>query len=116
VSGDALTSDYKLTSPNSYSSTSQIRSNRSLNMAETSLHAFRINTTSLNFNGKLDVTEGDPSTLSEFNMDAFLHAIADIVERFGLETFFYLPDSDNIMRYLPEELHNFTLASVLAEH
>jgi len=49
-------------------------------------------------------------------MEAFLRSVADIVERFGLETFFYLPDSDNVMRYLPEEPHNFTLASVLVEH
>jgi len=116
VGGDALTSDYKLTYPNSYSSTSQTRSERSLNMAEKSLHALWINTTSLKFNGKLDVTEGDTSTLSELNMGAFLCSVAEIVEQFDLETFFYLPDSDNIIRYLPEKLHNFTLASVLAKH
>jgi len=62
------------------------------------------------------VTEGNPSTLLELNMETFLRSVADIVERFGLETFFYLPDSDNVMRYLPEEPHKLTLASVLAEH
>jgi len=116
VGGDALTLDYKLTSPNSYSSTFQIRSECSLNMAETSLYALRINTTSLKFNGKLDVTEGDTSMLSELNTEAFPRSVADIVEQFGLERFFYLPDSDNIMWYLPEEPHNFKLASVRAEH
>jgi len=58
------------------------------------------------------VTEGDPSTLSEFNMEEFLRLVADIVEQFGLEMFFNLPDSDKVMRYLPEEPHK----SVLAEH
>ena len=70
--GDSLTSEYKLSSPNSYSITSQIRSKRSLDIAETSLHALVASTTSLKFNGKLDVTEGDPSTLSELNMESFL--------------------------------------------
>jgi len=116
VGGDALTSDYKITSPHSYSSTSQIRSEHSLNIAETSLHDLRSNTTSLKFNGKLDVTEGDPLTLSELSMEAFLRSVADIIERFDLEIFFYLPDYDKNMRYLLEEPHNFTLASVLAEH
>jgi len=109
-------SEYKLSSLNSYSSTSQIRSKRSLNIAETSLHALWVSTTSLKFNGKLDVTEGDPSTLSELNMECFLRLVACIIERFGLETFLYLPDSDKNMRYLLEEPHNFTLSSVLAEH
>jgi len=116
VGGDSLTSEYKLLSPNSYSSTSQIRSNRSLNIAETSLHALQVSTTSLKFNRKLDVTEGDSSTLSDFNMESFLRSVADIIEYFGLETFFYLPDSDKNMRYFPEEPHNFTLLSVLVEH
>ena len=71
---------------------------------------------SLKFNRKLDVTEGDPSMLSELNMDALLCSVADIVEQFVLETFFYLPDSENVMRYFPEEPHNFKLASVLDEH
>jgi len=62
------------------------------------------------------VKKGDPSTLSKLNMKEFLHSVADIVERFGLETLFYLPNSDKNMRYLPEEPHNFTLASVLADH
>jgi len=116
VGGDSLTSEYKLSSLNSYSSTSRIRSKRSLNIAETPLHAFWVSTTSLKFNSKLDVTEGDPSTLSELNMDSFLRSVADIIEHFGLENFFYLPDSDKNMKYFPEGPHNFTLSSVLAEH
>jgi len=116
VGGDSLMSEYKLLSSNSYFSTSQIRSKRSFNIIETSLHALWVSTTSLKFNGKLDVTEGDPSTLSELNMESFLQSVADIIEHSGLETFFYLPDSDKNMRYSPEEPHNFTLLSVLAEH
>ena len=57
VGGDSLRSKYKLLSPNSYSGTSQIRSKRSLNIAETSLHALQVNTMFLKFNGNLDVTE-----------------------------------------------------------
>jgi len=72
VGGDALISDYKLTFTYSYSRTSQIRSERSFNIAETSLYALQIDTTSLKFNEKLDVTEENPANLSELNMEAFL--------------------------------------------
>jgi len=72
VGGDDLTSDYKLASPHSYSSTSQICGKRSLNIVETYLYTLRIDTSSLKFNGKLDVTEGNSATLSELNMEIFL--------------------------------------------
>ena len=39
-----------------------------------------------------------------------------MVEHFGLDTFFYLPDSNGTMNYLPKDPHTFTLATVLAEH
>ena len=85
-------------------------------MAETSLHAQKGNTTSLKFNGKLDVTEENTASLTELNIEGFLRGVGDVVKLFGLETFFYLPDSGGIMKYLPEDPHTFTLASVLAEH
>ena len=54
--------------------------------------------------------------LSELNLEAFLRAVEDIVERFGLETFFYLPDTSGEMKYLPEDPHNFTLKDLIKEH
>jgi len=51
----------------------------------------------LKFNGKMDVTEGNTSSLIELNLEGFLRDVGDIVDRFGLETFFYLPDSSGKM-------------------
>ena len=117
MGGDALDTSYKFVSGSSvYSSTSQLRSEKGLQVAESSLHNQRNNTTSLKFNGKLDVTSGETATLTELNMDSFIHSIADVVERFGLENLFYLPGPDGTMKYLPEEPHNFTLTGVLDEH
>ena len=116
VGGAALDSAYKLTTKFSYSSTSQLRTEKSLNVAETSLHSQKGSTTLLKFNGKLDVTEENTASLTELNLEGFLRSVGEVVERFGLETFFYLPDSAGIMKYLPEDPHTFTLALVLTEH
>ena len=93
VGGDRLTETYELASSFSYSGTSQIRSERSLNVAETSLHTQRANATTPKFNGKLEVSSDNQSTLTELSMEGYLHAVEEIVERFGLQTFFYLMDS-----------------------
>ena len=63
----------------------------------------------------MDVT-GNTASLSEMNLESFLQEVGDTVERFGLETFFYLLDSSGEMLYLPEDPHTFTLATVLTEH
>ena len=115
VGGSPLTIEYKLSEADGYNSTSQLRSEKSLNLAETALHAQRNDTTSLKFNGKLDVAPNTAS-LSELTLESFLRSVGDIVERFGLETFFYLPDSAGKMQYLPEDPHTFTLQTVLNEH
>ena len=49
-------------------------------------------------------------------METFLRSIRNIVERFGLEAFIYMKDTDIKIKYIPEEPHNFTFASVLVEH
>ena len=116
VGGDALTSNYKLASPNSYSSTFQLCSKKGLQVVKSALHSQRINTTSLQFNRKLDVTEDHSESLSEFNIESFLRAVRDIVEHFDLDTFVYVIDSDMIMKHLLEEPHKFTLSAVIKRH
>ena len=69
----------------------------------------------LKFNRKLDVTKDSSSSFSQFNMESFLRAVGDIVERFGLENF-YVMESDRIMNYLSEEPHNFVLLAVFDKH
>ena len=115
VGGSPITSKYKLSQPDGYNSTSQLRSEKSLNLVETALHTKRDDTTTLKFNGKLDVATNTAS-LSELTLEDFLRAVGSIVERFGLETFFYLPDTSGNMQYLPEDPHTFTLEAVMAEH
>ena len=72
VGGDQLTEEYKLASTFSYTSTSQIRSERSLNVAENALHTQRADTTTLKFNGKLEVSSESQSTLTELSMEGYL--------------------------------------------
>jgi len=49
-------------------------------------------------------------------MEGFLRAVGEMVERFGMQSFFYLPDSLGVMWYLMEETHTFSLDQVQAEH
>ena len=88
-----------------YTNISQICSERSLNIAETALHAQQAELTSLKFNGKVDISEEYPSTLSELNIKRFLRAVGAMVGKFGMQSFFYLPDSLGVMQYLPEAPH-----------
>lgn len=71
VRGSALNQEYKLTCAQSYSSTSKLRTEKSINMAETSFHSQQGNITSLKFNGKLDVTKGDNDSLTKLNLEVF---------------------------------------------
>ena len=52
------------------------------------------------------------ASLTELNLEGFLRAVGGIVERFGLETFFYMTDLTGDMKYLPEDPHTFTLSSL----
>ena len=49
-------------------------------------------------------------------MKAFLRSITYLVERFRLETFFYIMDINGLIKYLLEEPHHFTLELVQTEH
>ena len=83
-------------------------------MAKNPIHTQTGDKASLKFNGKLDVTKGNTASLIKLNLEGLLIAISSIVERFGLEILFYLPDKNETTKYLPEDPHIFTLASVLA--
>ena len=66
--GGELGDTYKLKGGNSYSCTSQLRNEKQLNVAETSLYAQRNDTTTLKFNGKMDVHTANTASLSELNL------------------------------------------------
>ena len=86
VGGGALDTAYKLKDGSCYSCTSQLRNEKQLNVAETSLYEQRNNTTTLKFNGNMDVQEPNTASLSELNLEQFLRNVGDAVEMFGLET------------------------------
>ena len=71
VGESPLDNSYKLTNAG-HSSTTQLRTEKSLNIAETSLYAKRNETASLKFNGKMNMTEGNTTSLSEFHLEGFL--------------------------------------------
>ena len=64
----------------------------------------------------MDLEQANTASLTEMNLESFLRSVGDAVERFGLETYFYLPDTEGDMKYLPEDPHTFTLEAVLTEH
>ena len=109
-----MTPDYALSTLNGYSGTSQLKSEKILNLAENSLYYQRNDTVTIKFNGKVDVKE-DTASFSDLNLEGFLCAVGNTIERFGLETYFYLSDSSGTMKYFPEDLHTFSLTSVLDE-
>jgi len=77
-----LNEEYKLASTLSYASTSQIRSERSLNIAETALPIQRADSTPLKFNGKLEISSENQASLAELILENYLIAFGKIVEHF----------------------------------
>jgi hypothetical protein len=67
----------------------------------------------MKFNGKLEATASD---INEFDKEQFIRALMDKVRFYGLETFFYQPNSSGRMVSLMTEYHAFTVDEVLAEY
>ena len=101
--GDTLTKQYKLVSLYAYYATSQLCSEKGFHVVETSLYSQRSENISLKFNGKSYIAKGNTATLTKLNMEKFLRAVGNVIERFGLEKF-YMKDTDGKMKYLPEKL------------
>jgi hypothetical protein len=74
----------------------------------------------LKFNGKLETRNSlisvPDSSRTEMDKEEFLSDVLDMVQRYGLQSFFYLPGPDSQMHNLASEPHSFTLSSVLAKH
>ena len=64
----------------------------------------------------MDVDKGNATILTELNIEVFLRSVGNIVERLGLETFFYTKDTDGKMKYIPNDPQKPTFTSVLDEH
>jgi len=85
-------------------------------MAETAHYTQQVDLTLLKLNGRQEIADENPSTLSKYNMGSFLKEVAEMIEHFGLQTFFYLKDSSVKMKCLPDKPRNFMLESITTEH
>ena len=117
VGGAPLEIDYSLASTsNAYKSASQLRNIKVCTTNENYLHKRKDETTSLKFDGKLD-TSSSSTSKTELDKKQFIHALRDLVQRFGLQTFFYMPNSNLTgMISVVTDSHLVTLEAVIQEH
>lgn len=83
---------------------------------ESDLRKLKNDSTGIKYCGSLEMKtkKGDLST--ELDKAQFVIAIEESVRAYGLETFFYLPDLEGVMRNLSETPHLFTVQQVIDEH
>ena len=110
--GSVLNDSYELKFKNSYHSSTQLREERFLSDLEKSLVASKQSISVRRFKGYLGI---DRPT-DEMNKDEFVQEIRASVRKFGLESFFCLPDRSGKMKFLVTSSHLFTLEDVLDEH
>ena len=116
VGGAPLDDTYSLvTTEEPFKCALQLRNAKTLLGIESQLRKTIADSTALKYNGKLKLDATD-ATSTELDKEDFLLAVDEVVLSYGLQSFFYVPDSDGIMRYLAEESHLFTITDVLTEH
>ena len=116
VGGAPLDDTYSLvTSEEPFKCALQLRNAKTLLGIESQLRKVLADSTALKYNGKLKLDATDASS-TELDKEDFLLAVDEAVLSYGLQSFFYLPDSDGAMKYLAEESHLFTVNEVLEEH
>ena len=114
MGGAPLDRRYIRTRAKSYRATSQLRTIKSSSLNETALNKQLRDTSFLKFDGKLEVDNADAAT--QLNKEEFLEMVKDVVKRYGLQSFFYMPNSQDEMTYIVDEPHAFDVDTVLAEH
>lgn len=116
LGGSALDDSYHLTAEanlTNFRHISQVRSPKQSNTNESALIALMDDETKTKFKGNLDLTV---TTSTEYDKDGFLHAVKEKVRYYGLQTFFYLPDSAGHMVFLLNNPYDFTLEEVTTEY
>lgn len=111
--GSELNDQYQLPLRRTYNFTTQLRNAKQLSISENKLMEARNDSSAMKFNGKLEATASD---INEFDKEQFIRALMDKVRFYGLETFFYQPNSSGRMVSLMTEYHAFTVDEVLAEY
>ena len=114
LGGSDLNHEYKLVKKNSYKYTSQLRTVKQLSVNEGKLREERNSISTMKFDGKLELPESAGST--EMDKEQFFQGVQENINFYGLQTFFFLPDSSNEMRNLVKNTHLFTLEDVINEH
>ena len=114
MGGAPLDRRYVSSKAKSYHATSQLRTIKASSLNEAALNKQLRDTSFLKFDGKLEVDNADAVT--ELNKEEFLEAVKEVVKRYGLESFFYMPNSQDKMTNIVEEPHAFDVNTVLEEH
>lgn len=115
MGGSALDDDYELMNVRSYKYTTQLRNPKQLASSERSLMTARNDGTSIKFNGKLELS-GTTTETAELDKEQFVAALKDKVKFHGVQTFFYMPNSQGKMTSLLTDYHVFTVDEVINEH
>ena len=109
-----LDNEYRLMKKNSYKFTSQLRTVKQLSANETKLREERNSISTMKFDGKLELSDSSRST--EIDKEQFFQSVQENINFYGLQTFFFLPDTSNQMRNLVKNTHLFTMQDVSKEH
>ena len=116
VGGAPLDDIYRLiTTEESFKCALQLRNAKTLLGIESDLRKALSTSSSLKYDGKLKLEPSELST-KELDKEEFLLAVDEAVMSYGLHSFFYLPSSEGIIKYLAEEPHLFTIKQVMQEH
>ena len=113
IGGCSINDNYKLSHPNPFKYTSQLRNVKQLSSNKIKLIDNRSSISTMKFDGNLELTKSSP--LTEMNKDQFFEAVSDNMNYFGLHTFFYLPFKGKMMNLI-KNVHLFTIDTVTTEH
>lgn len=117
LGGSPLNCDYTAVGGDFYySSTTQLRSIKHLPVLEALLQKKKDDPSTRQFNGQLETIAS--SSVSELDKEEFIRAIEDIVDRYGFESFFYVPHplQPTTMINLAEEPHTLSFEQVITDH
>ena len=115
MGGAPLNRRYMSTGARPYRGTSQLRTIKAPTLNEATLNKALRDTKHLKFNGKLEI-ENTAESIKELDKEEFLAAVKKTITQYGLESFFYMPNSHDEMTYIVDEPHAFDVDTVLNEY
>ena len=115
MGGAPLNRRYMSTGARPYRGTSQLRTIKASTLNEATLNKALRDTKHLKFEGKLEI-ENAAESIKELDKEEFLAAVKKTITQYGLESFFYMPNSHDEMTYIVDEPHAFDVDTVLNEY